>query len=146
MAELVTNADDVEVIIENESGNFIRVKAEEFTLTSEQDITSVSNVGQNIPRGLSKGDIEYTFSFTIEGDDTAIKQSVNDEVGDARPFGMTAGKPIEANESGAGGGDEYEWEYGFDLCLADTEEITGTTGETLGYSVEGMAAGRSREL
>lgn len=139
MSELVTNADDVEVIIEparpGEWGvpDLIRIVGEDFTLGTDQDIASVSGFGQNVPKGLTKGDLEYSYDFNIQGENKDVMRAVSDEVGDSRPFAITARKP-------------GDWEYSFTLSLAETEEISGTTGEAIGLSIEGMAAGRDRDL
>lgn len=145
MANLVTNADDVEVIIEPANPDQIgvpaqlRVVGEEFTISTEQDIASVSGFSQNSPKGLTKGDIEHTFDFSIEGENEDVMVAMSDESGDSRPFAMTARKiPDE--------GSDAEWEYSYMLCLAEAEEISGTTGETIGLSIEGYGAGRNRDI
>lgn len=139
MTDLVTNADDVEIIIEPAEPNvwgvptIIRIVGEDFTLTTDQDIASVSGFGQNAPKGLTKGDLEYSFDFNIEGENKDLMRAISDDIGDARPFAITARKP-------------GDWEYSFTVALAESEEISGTTGEAIGLSVEGMAAGRDRDL
>lgn len=142
MADLVTNADDVEVVIDSYEAPTdsietpVRIKANEFTISVEQDINSVGAISQNTPKGLTKGDLEYSFEFSIEGDDVDIQALVSGVQGDSYPFDMAARKPTTGEAD-----IQYEWEYSLETCLADTEEITGTTGEALGFSVEGMAAG-----
>lgn len=145
MTELVTNADDVEVVISNEEytpdgeGTVRFLKANEYTLTSEQNIASVGAVGQVAPKGLSKGDLEYSFDFTIQGEDLEAMDIVSDDIGDSLPFDYTVRKPQE-------GSTVPEWEYSLKLCLADTEEISGTTSETNEIAVEGMAAALDKEI
>ena len=160
MTELVTNANDVSVYLsakgEDEglldtildtftggsgSTNAIRVKANEFTLTSEQNISEVGDVGGNNPselKGLSKGNLSHAFEFTVQGDQPNIQTVVTRPNGDARPLEMRAEKPQEAGDS------DSSWTYAFDLVLCESEEISGTSGDPLGYSVEGVGAGRSR--
>lgn len=140
---IVTNADDVDIILESDGekhgtpNSMGRFNANEFTLTVDQDITSEGMVGQNTPAGLSKGDLEYSFSFTVVGQDTTMMDMVSDDTGDSLPFSMTARKVD---------GGETQWEYSIETCLADTEEITGTSGETLEVSVEGLGAGFDKEV
>lgn len=150
MADLVTNADDVDVYLKANSEDIANtadvptsamyIVGNEFSLSTEQDIESVGGFSQNVPKGLTKGDIEYSFDFSIDGENRDVQLLISDEDGDSRPFSMTVEKPNEANP------DETEWKYSFEVCLADTEEISGTTGEAIGLSVEGMAAGRTRTL
>lgn len=139
--DLVTNADDVEVTIETIDENLIRVVGQDFTITAEQTINSISGLGQNTPKGLTKGDIEYTFEFTIQGEDTDIMDAIADSDGDSIPFDMTASKPDEDSDDVS-----FRWEFDLTTCLADTEEVSGTTGEAIEYSVEGMAVGLDRTI
>lgn len=135
MAEnIVTNADDVDLTVDFHDGPLVRVVAQDFTITAEQTINSVSGISQNTPKGLTKGDLEYSFDFSIQGEDTEIMDNVSDSDGDSLPFDMTASKQED-------NGSDATWEYALTTCLADTEEISGTTGETMELSVEGMAAG-----
>lgn len=136
---IITNADDVDVVLESEDGTKAgtpnamgRVVASDFTITAEQDISSVGSIGHVTPAGLSKGDLEYSFSFTVSGEDVTVMDMVSDEVGDSIPFSLTARK---TDENG-----NIVWEYSLTTCLADTEEITATTGETMELAVEGLAA------
>jgi len=138
MAELVTNADDVELFVNPRDGSQFRLKANEFTLSNEQTINSIGEVGKNQPKGLTKGDIEITFDFTIMGEDTELMEIIKDRNGDSKPFDMTARKSLGS------GGSNAVWEYSLQLCLADTEEVSGTTGEAMELSVEGMAGGMDR--
>lgn len=136
---IVTNADDVDLFLDFNTGDDddlgYRVIAQDFTITVDQTINSVGGVSQNVPKGLTKGDLEYSFSFTIEGEDTKVMRNVSDSDGDSIPFDLTASKP---SDTGADG--ETEWEYALITCLAETEEISATTDETVEMSVEGMAA------
>ena len=142
---IITNADDVDIILESEvsdtrrgSPNSMgRIVADEFSISVGQTITSVSGVGYNTPAGLSKGDLEYSFSFVINGDDTTVMDMVSDADGDSLPFSYTARK---VDDNG-----DVQWEYSLGTCLADTEEISGTTDETMQMSVEGLAVTVDKE-
>lgn len=136
---IVTNADDVELVLDFNDGPTGRVVAQDFTITVEQTINSISGISQNTPKGLTKGDLEYSFSFTIQGEDTQVMGNVSDSDGDSLPFDMDASKLPDQ-------GSDAEWEYALLTCLADTEEISGTTDETMELAVEGMAAGFDKEV
>lgn len=137
--DLVTNADDVNITIESKDETLIRIVGQDFTVTAEQTINSVSGLGQNTPKGLTKGDLEYSFDFTIQGENVEVIDAIADSDGDSIPFDMTATKPDEDSDA------TYVWEFDLTTCLADTEELSGTTGEAIEYSVEGMAAGLDRK-
>jgi hypothetical protein len=147
MAEnIITNADDVDIVLESEvseqrrgSPNSMgRIVADEFSINVGQTITSVSGVGYNVPAGLSKGDLEYSFSFVINGDDVTVMDMVSDDVGDSLPFSFTARK---VDDNG-----DVQWEYALTTCLADTEELSGTTDESIQLNVEGLAVGLDKEV
>jgi len=141
--DILTDANDVDVVFEQDGNQYgtpnsmMRKTVNEFTITVGQTISSEGMVGQHAPAGLSKGDLEYTFSFTLSGDDGDIQGMVSDEIGDSLPFNMTAKKVEDGTE---------QWSYSLRTCLADTEEVTGTTGETLEVSVEGMAARLNKDV
>lgn len=142
---LVTNADDVDLYVDfspatsDEDGETTayRLIAQDFTITVDQTINSISGISQNVPKGLTKGDIEYTFSFSVQGQDTKVMENVSDDDGDSTVFDMNATK---TDDNG-----NIEWEYSLTTCLADTEEVSGSTDEAMELSVEGMAAGFDKE-
>lgn len=136
---IVTNADDVELVVDFDDGPTVRVVAQDFTITAEQTINSISGISQTAPKGLTKGDLEYSFSFTVQGEDTSVMDNVSDDIGDALPFDFTASKLSDE-------GSDAQWEYALTTCLADTEEISGTTDEAMELSVEGMAAGFDKDI
>lgn len=136
MSDIVTNADDVYLKVDFEQDDtWHNVVGQDFSITSEQTIGSISGISQNKPKGLTKGDLEYSFSFTIQGADTEVMKKVSDSSGDAKPFNLVAKKMGEGEDA------DVEWEYSLTTCLADTEEISGTTDEAIEMSVEGMSAG-----
>lgn len=146
MEDLITNADDVDVYITEVSDEVVnliqtpyRVKANEFTITVDQDVGSSGTVGQNAPAGLTRGDLEYSFEFNIEGDDGGLQRVVSDNIGNSLPFSFRAEKPNLPDTEGGG------WTYYFGTSLAETEEISGTSGEALGLSVEGMSTSLNKE-
>jgi hypothetical protein len=138
MAEnIITNANDVELVMEtgdttrgtpSEMG---RVLVDEFTITREEDDSLESGVGHRLPAGISNGDIEHSFSFTIMGQDVEVFEMVATSDGRSRIFSFTARK---VDDEGT-----IEWEYALDTCKATTEELSGSSGDPMEYSVEGIA-------
>lgn len=137
MAEnIITNANDVELILEagdtdrGTPSDMGRIVVDEFTITREEDDSLVSGVGFHLPSGISNGDIEFSFSFTMMGQDVDTFEMVASADGISRIFSFTARKRDE---------DDVEWEYALDTCKATTEEITASSGDPMEYSVDGIA-------
>lgn len=142
--DIITNADDVDIVFTSEyipgsegETTMLRKNVNEFTITVGQTISSEGKVGANAPAGLTKGDLEYSYSFTIVGEDEDVQNMVSDDIGDSLPFDMIA-KKVEDGEE--------QWSYSFSTCLADTEEVTGTTGEALETDIEGLAARLNKDV
>lgn len=137
MAEnIITNANDVELVLQagdtkrGTSADMGRVVVDEFTITREEDDSLESGVGMRLPAGITNGDIEHSFSFTIVGQDVATFEMIATADGRSNVFSFTARKRD---------GDTIEWEYALDTCKATTEELTGSSGDPTEYSVEGIA-------
>lgn len=137
MAEnIITNANDVELVLQADNtkrgteGDMGRIVVDEFTITREEDDSLESGVGHRLPAGISNGDIELSFSFTILGQDVATFEMVATSDGRSNVFSFTARKRDE---------DDIEWEYALDTCKATTEEISGSSGDPIEYAVEGIA-------
>lgn len=137
MAEnIITNANDVELFIqsgENTRGTEAqmgRVVVDEFTITRDEDDELVSGVGHRLPAGITNGDIEHSFSFTIQGEDVQVFEMVATGDGRSKVFSFTAQKRD---------GGTVQWEFALDTCKATTEEMSGTSGDPMEYSVEGIA-------
>lgn len=140
----ITNANDVELIIEGTDGSkrgtaqsMGRVVVDEYSQTVEEGIDSVSGVGFNVPAGLSSGDVTYSWSFTIAGDDVDVMDIMADSNGVAKPFSFTARK---VDDDGT-----VAWEKAFDWCKRTSAEDNGSSGDTLEYAVEGIAVSYERE-
>jgi hypothetical protein len=138
MAEnIITNANDVELILEKgdvrrgSSLEMGRVVVDEFSITKDEDITSQSGVGQRLPAGLSRGDIEHGFSFTMLGEDVSTFEMIANEDGESQIFSFTARK---TEDDGT-----VRWEYSLDTCLASSEELSASSGDPMEYAVEGFA-------
>lgn len=137
MAEnIITNANDVELVLQSGDlqrgtpADMGRVVVDEFTITREEDDSLESGVGHRLPAGISNGDIEHSFSFTIIGQDVGTFEMIATGDGRSNVFSFTARRRD---------GDVIEWEYALDTCKATTEELSGSSGDPTEYSVEGIA-------
>lgn len=133
---IITNANDVELILENDGvtrGTEVgigRIVVDEFTITREEDATLESGVGQHLPEGISRGNVEHTFSFTIMGEDVATFEMIADGDGRSNVFSMTARRRE---------GTDVFWEFALDTCMATSEEMNASSGDTAEYAVDGIA-------
>lgn len=138
MAEhIVTNANDVELFLQGggtqrgTAQSMGRIVVDEFSITKEEDSETVSGVGFQQAAGLTNGDISHTFSFTMQGEDVSTFEMIADADGSSNIFSFTAQRPDADGE--------IQWEYALDTCKATTEELSGSSGDTIEYSVEGIA-------
>lgn len=139
MAEnIITNANDVELILESEGtkrgtpGDMGRVVVDDFSITKDEDATLESGVGHQNAAGISNGDIEHNFSFTILGDDVSVFEMVADSDGSGNIFSFTARKMTDDGQA-------VRWEFALDTCKATSEELSGSSGDPTEYAVEGIA-------
>jgi hypothetical protein len=137
MAEnIITNANDVELVLQSggtkrgtpdEMG---RIVVDDFSITKDEDVTLESGVGSQHAAGLSNGDIEHSFSFTLLGDDVSVFEMVAAKDGSSNIFSFTARKREE---------DTVIWEFALDTCKASSEEFSASSGDPTEYAVEGVA-------
>lgn len=135
----ITNANDVELILESDeddttrgtTGEAGRIVVDEFTITREEDDELVSGVGNRHSVGITNGDITHSWSFTIMGQDLDTFDMVATADGRSRRFSMTARK---FNDNG-----QKEWEVSLPICKATSEEWDASTGDAMEYPVEGIA-------
>lgn len=139
----VTNADDVELYISangtrrGSSQEQGRIIVDEFTITKEEDNSSVSGVGQRLPTGISRGDIELSFDFTMLGEDVSVFEMVAGSSGESKPFSLTARKTDDAGN--------IAWEKALETCIAGSEELSASSGDPMEYAVSGLAVGLDSE-
>lgn len=140
---LITNANDVELIIESggvqrgTADSMGRIVVDEFSITKEEAGDTVSSVGTQFPRGHTNGDVTYTFSFTIMGEDVTVFETVADQQGASKFFSFTAYKEEDDGT--------LRWEFALDGCKAGTEEISGSSGDPIEYAVDGSAIGEDKQ-
>jgi hypothetical protein len=143
-----TNANDVTLIVSvverGESGsrsgptelvNTGAVVVDDFSIETEEDLEGLSGIGNRTPQGISKGDVDHTFSFTVQGEDGVLFQQIAegedgsvDSGTQSRELELTARfESIDIELSGA-------W--------AGTRNISGSSGDAIEYEVEGMATNK----
>jgi len=134
----ITNANDVELILESPDGtnrgtsqSMGRIVVDDYSFGREEDSELVSGVGFQLPAGISDGDITFSFSFTMMGEDVSTFQMIANADGTSNIFSFTAQRPDDEGT--------VIWEYALDTCKATSEEISGSSGDTTEYAVEGIA-------
>lgn len=138
MAEnVVTNANDVEVILEaqnvggsSSTGDIGRFIVDEFTLTRNEEDETVSGISVRTPEAFSNGNITYEFEFTMMGSDTDVFERVSTNDGRSRVCQLTARK---TDDDGA-----IEFEFALGAAKATSEEISLSSGDTMEYPVSGV--------
>lgn len=137
-----TNADDVTLIVSqverNDDGSRSgsreltktnAITVDDFTIGTEEDLTALSGVGNANPLGISQGDIEHSFDFTVQGEDADLFNALSaDESGRAVELEIV----VRAEDYK----DKLVGAY------AGTRELSGSSGDPIEYAVEGMATGR----
>ena len=147
MTEIV-NSDDVEVIFEpidaSGSVSLARVEVDEFSITETQNMETHAGVGSGgDPKGLSLGDKEYQFSYTLLGNAVSVYQTVGDENGNMREYNMTARIPV-SDVADVDVGDNVE--FALTGCKNNEEGLTASSGDAVEYSVSGYATGYDRDV
>ncbi|AGF91199.1 hypothetical protein HAPG_00013 [Halorubrum phage GNf2] len=138
-----TNANDVKLIVSvvnrDESGSRTgttrladtsAVSVSDFTLGTEEDLSGLGGIGNPEDLGISQGDIEHTFSFTVEGEDAEVFNGLaSDE--DGRAVELEIIVKMEDFKSKLTG------------AKAGTRELSASSGDPIEYDVEGMSTGRT---
>ena len=138
-----TNANDVTLIVSvvnrDESGSRTgtttladtsAVSVSDFTLGTEEDLSGLGGIGNPEDLGISQGDIEHTFSFTVEGEDAEVFNGLaSDE--DGRAVELEIIVKMEDFKSKLTG------------AKAGTRELSASSGDPIEYDVEGMSTGRT---
>ncbi len=131
MAE-ITNANDVRLVVKSADSddsitmtNAARIVVDDFNFTIEEDNELLSGVGNQRPVGITRGDLEYTFSFTIQGEDGDLLQTVATRRGRSREIEFVAT------------GREFVVKMMSGYLTSLTYD--GSTGEAVEWSAEGVA-------
>lgn len=136
-----TNADDVTLIVSrvlrDESGardgtaslvDTNAVVVDDFSIESEEDMSGLSGVGNAEALGVSRGDIEHSFSFTIQGEDAELFNGMVSENGRAVELEIIV-KMEDFKDKLTG-------------AYAGTRNVSGSSGDPIEGEYEGIATGR----
>lgn len=141
MAWVPTNANDVVLTISQvveggpnttELTNTNIITVDEFSLDEEEDLSALSGVSNANPLGITQGDVEYTFSFTVQGEDAELFTSL------ATDDGRAVELQIQAV------GENYKKVLGG--ARAGTRNFSASSGDATEYEVEGMATSSSESV
>lgn len=136
-----TNANDVELIVSqvqrDESGsrtgttelaNTAFLVVDEFSIESDEDMEGLSGVGNAEALGISQGDVEHSFSFTVQGEDAELFQGLASDGGRAVELEIIARL------------DDYRDKL--TGARAGTRNLSGSSGDATEFEVQGLATGR----
>jgi hypothetical protein len=137
-----TNANDVSLtvsVVERDEtgsrtgsttlGESANISVDDFSIGTDEDLEGLSGIGNPEALGLSRGDIEHTFSFTVQGEDAALFTGLaSDETGRAVELEIIV--VMEDYKDKLVG------------ARAGTRNISGSSGDPIEFEVEGMATGR----
>jgi len=136
-----TNANDVELIVSqvnrDESGsrtgttelaNTARIVVDEFSIESDEDMEGLSGVGNAEALGISQGDVEHSFSFTVQGEDAELFKGLASSDGRANELEIIARL------------DDYRDKL--TGARAGTRNLSGSSGDPTEFEVGGLATGR----
>jgi hypothetical protein len=129
-----TNANDVTLTVSRISDgeellDTNAITVDDFSIDTEEDMEALSGIGRAEPRDISKGDIEHSFSFTVQGEDADLFNALaSDETGRAVRLQIV----VQMEEYM----DKLTGAY------AGTRNVSGSSGDPVEYEVEGIATGR----
>lgn len=104
------------------------IVVDDFSIDTEQDMEGLSGVGNFNPQGVSKGDLEHTFSFTVQGEDAELFGNLASDSGDANELEIVI-QMEDYRDKLAG-------------AYAGTRSLSGSSGDATEYEVSGMARSR----
>lgn len=137
-----TNADEVTLIVSEvlrddsgsrtgseELANTSAVVVDDFSIESDEDLEALSGIGNWEALGISQGDVEHSFSFTIQGEDADVFQA----------FASGAGRAIELEIIVK----MQDYKDKLVGAYAGTRSLSGSSGDPMEFEVEGIAKGRT---
>jgi len=137
-----TNANDVTLIVSqvqrddtgtrtgtSELANTNAITVDDFSIDTEEDMEGLSGIGNAEALGISKGDIEHSFSFTVQGEDAELFNGLaSNDTGRAVELEIIVSmEDYKDKLTGA-------W--------AETRNVSGSSGDAVEYEAEGIATGR----
>lgn len=137
-----TNTDDVTLIvsqvIRDDSGartgstelaNTNAIVVDDFSIETDEDLTGLSGVGNAEALGITQGDIDHSFSFTVQGEDADLFNGLaSDDTGRAVELEIIV--RMENYKDKLTG------------AYAGTRNLSGNSGDATEFDVEGVATGR----
>lgn len=138
-----TNTDDVTLIVSEvlrddsgsrtgstEIANTSAIVVDDFSIETEEDMEALSGIGNAEALGISKGDIEHSFSFTVQGEDAELFNGLASN-SDGRAVELEIVVKAEDYKDKLTG------------AWAGTRNVSGSSGDPLEFEAEGVATGRS---
>jgi len=141
-----TNANDVTLIVSevdrsgdspttnglvSSSGNVKNTHAvvvDDFSMGSEEDMDALSGIGNPEALGISQGDVDHSFSFTIQGEDAELFNALASSDGTANELQIVV--KMQAYKDKMTG------------AYAGTRNLSGSSGDPTEFEVEGIATNR----
>lgn len=136
-----TNTNDVELIVSkverDESGSrtgstpiakTAKVVVDDFSIEADEDLELLSGVGNAEALGVSQGNVEYSFGFTIQGEYAKLFKELAADNGRANELEIVARL------------DDYKDKL--TGARAGTRNLSGSDGDPVEYEVGGVATGR----
>lgn len=137
-----TNADDVTLIVSEvlrdssgartgskELANTNSIVVDDFSIGTEEDLEFLSGIGNAEAQGVSRGDLEHSFSFTVQGEDAALFNSLASD-SDGRAVELEIIVRMDTYKDKLVG------------AYASTRNLSGSSGDPMEYEVEGGAVSR----
>lgn len=109
------------------------IVVDEFSIESEEDLESLSGVGNIEALGISRGDVEHSFSFTVQGEDADLFQSLATGQTDADDTRSVELEILAMFD---------QVNIALDGAYAGTRNVSGSSGDAIELEVEGLATGR----
>ena len=137
-----TNTDDVTLIvsqvIRDDSGsrtgttelaNTNAIVVDDFSIDTEEDLEALSGISNAEALGITRGDIEHNFSFTVQGEDAELFNGLASD-DDGRAVELEIILRAEDYKDKLTG------------AYAGTRSVSGSSGDAMEYEAEGIATGR----
>lgn len=136
-----TNANDVQLIVSrierDETGSRTdeiqildtgSIVVDEFSIGTDEDLEGLSGIGNFEALGISRGDVEHSFSFTVQGEDAELFNELASSNGRANELQILVRM--------------QDYKDKLVRAYAGTREVSGSSGDAIEYDVEGIATGR----
>lgn len=108
------------------SGN---ISVDEFSIETEEDLTRLSGVGNAEALGISRGDVEHSFSFTVQGEDAELFSNLATDNGRANELQILVKL--------------QDFKFKLTGAYAGTRNVSGSDGDPIEYEVGGIAKSRT---